>query len=51
MKQIVKMVLSNTAAQRNPVAAALSSGQFRRQVVRSKKSYARRDRNNRKDWE
>ena len=50
MKTTVKLVMENTVARRNPVAASLRAGQFRKQVVRSKKSYTRRDRNN-KGWE
>jgi hypothetical protein len=50
MKTSVKLVLANTVARRNPIAASLSAGQFRKQVVRSKKNYRRRDRSN-KGWE
>ena len=50
MKTKIKLVLANTVTQRNPVAASLSAGQFRKQVVGSKKAYRRRDRNN-KGWE
>jgi hypothetical protein len=50
MKQMVKLVLENTVSRRNPMAAALSEGQFRKRIVRSKKVYARKGRNN-KGWE
>lgn len=50
MKEAIRFTADNTVTKRNPVAAALRLGQFRKQVVRSKKAYARRDRN-RKDWE
>jgi hypothetical protein len=50
MKQRVKIVVENTAARRNPVAAQLSKSEFRRQTVESKRVYRRRGRNN-KDWE
>lgn len=50
MKTTVKLVLANTVTRRNPVAASLRDGQFRKQIVRSKKGYTRRDRNNR-GWE
>lgn len=50
MKQTVKLVMENTVARRNPVAASLSAACFRKQVVRNKKAYTRRGRNN-KGWE
>lgn len=50
MKEAIRFTAENTVTKRNPVAAALRQGQFRRQVVRSKKTYTRQDRN-RKDWE
>ena len=46
MKQAVKLVLENTVTRRNPVAASLSAACFRKQVVRNKKAYARKGRNN-----
>jgi hypothetical protein len=50
MKTAIRITAENTVTKRNPVAAALRLGQFRRRVVRSKKDYVRNDRN-RKDWE
>ncbi len=44
MKTTVKLVLENTVARRNPIAAALCAGQFRKRVVRSKKAYTRKGR-------
>lgn len=45
MKARIKLVLENTVARRNPVAASLSAGQFRNKVVRSKRAYKRNPRN------
>jgi hypothetical protein len=50
MKTTVKLVFENTVARRNPVAASLRDGQFRKQVVQNKKAYKRRDRTS-KGWE
>lgn len=50
MKQNVKLVMANTVARRNPMAASLSAACFRKQVIRSKKVYARKGRNS-KGWE
>lgn len=50
MKVKIKMVMANTVTRRNPVAAALATGQFRAKVVPNKRAYRRRDRNT-KSWE
>lgn len=47
-----KMVIRAEAprSKRNPVAASLRQGQFRKQVVRDRTKYSRKDRGNR-GWE
>jgi hypothetical protein len=42
----ISIKLENTVQRRNPVAASLREGQFRKRVVRSKKLYQRRRRDN-----
>jgi hypothetical protein len=44
MKLSIKIVVACPLARRNPVAASLCSGQFRKQTVRNPKLYTRKGR-------
>jgi hypothetical protein len=44
MKDAIRFTAENTVKQRNPVAAALRCGQFRKQVLRDRTKYSRKGR-------